>query len=346
MAKVETMGLVDESILRQAADAFRQAGEQGLSRKGLASAMGKSLRQADRARQLLGEQGARFEKHVSGQRREVKFAMVKPAKWDDRLSPEASLALRLAGEAVSRGGGHLFREQLALFERVADQSLTHRDRTVFQNLRRNVRVLGGFIDDPTEDQTQVLRSILDAFSGAIPRELKLDYQRPMKDRSWTIQQFAPYCLTQDMFSGGTYLLGWDVIARKTLQLRISRIVGIKQTGRPAVIPNPDLLERAARFQIGGWINSDPRAPEIEVQLRLKGAQWIQSLLESQPDFPGFSIAPKGNDSAVVSFKVNHLVGVKRWVLQMGEDVEVLTPSELRADLLDTAKQMQRCYREG
>lgn len=344
MAKVETLGLVDEGTLRLAADAFRQAGEQGLSRRELAEAIGRSLRQADRARQLLGDQGAAFSKRIKGQRGEVRFAMTQPAEWDDRLSPEAGIALQLAGEAVSRGGGHLFREQLALFERIAEQHLTHRDRTVFHNLRKNVRVLGGFMDDPTEDQGQILRSILDAFSGPVPRELKLDYRRPMKERLWTLQ-FAPYCLTQDMFSGGTYLLGWDVVGRKIVQLRISRIVGIKQTGRPAVIPNGDLLERAAKFQIGGWINSDPQAPEYEVQLRLKGDPWIQSLLETQPDFPGFTITPQGGGTARVSFKVNHLVGVKRWVLQMGEAVEVLAPQELRASLLETAEAMGRLYRD-
>ncbi len=336
MDRIQTRGLVDEGRLRHAAEAFREAGENGLTRQGLAKVLGVSLRTADRARELLTEQGARFESLPHAQRQEKRFSMPKGPNWDTRISKEARLALRVAAQALSRGGGHLFADQLSSLESLADQAMTSRDRNLFQNLRKNVRVLGGAADDPTEEQARVLESLLLAFSYPITRELELAYRRVGKSTPWFLR-LAPHCLTQDMLSGGTYLLGWDVEARRVLQLRISRIDSAKVTQRPAVIPHPDLLDRAARFQMGGWVSTDD---PFEVKVRIRGTHWMQSLEETQPDFPEFRVErERGGQSVLVSFLANHLWGPMRWVLQMGRWAEVIAPEGLKAEIAASAREL-------
>ena len=335
MIKIETGGLVDEAQLRLANDLFREAGEKGLTRKRLASLLEVSLRTADRTREVLRDlNGAKFELRSNGQRREKTFCMTKSPKWDLHISKEARLALRVAAQALSHGGGHLFADQLTSLERLADQSMTATDRDLFHNLKKNVRVIGGVADDPTDDQAKILESVLMAFSSAIPQVLDLEYQRPRQTKTWTLQM-APYCLTQDMFGGGTYLLGWDVLKRRVVQLRTSRILAAKATGRPAIFPNPELLKHAARFQMGGWISTDE---SFEVRIRIKSSNWMQALDEAQPDFPDFNIRPEpGGQSALVTFQANHLAGPTRWVLQMGEWAEVIAPEALKEEVLRTAK---------
>ncbi len=337
MRKIETKCLVSEETLRSAAEAYLNAGDRGLTRKSMATKLGMSMRTEKRARDLLAEQGARFESRRDGQHREVRFVMKKGPKWDSQISSEANLALKLAGEAISHGGGHLFKEQLAVFEKLAEQAMTSRDRSIFRNLKEKVRVIGGFDDDPTTEQAEVLKDILMAFSTDVPQELEIEYLRPMQSRTLKIQM-APHCLTQDVFSGGCYLLGWDVGKRTPTQLRTTRILAVRQTGRPAVIPDKDLLERVAHFQMGGWISTEP---DFEVKVRITGASWIQSMQESQPDFPGFSIHLETRDSALISFRANHLIGPQRWVLQMGAAAEVLEPEALRLEVRNTAQEILR-----
>lgn len=332
MKHLDTQGLVEERRLRDAAECFREAGERGLSRKKLADALGASVRTADRARALLAGQGAQFEEIATSGRSEKRFRMTRGPSWDTRISKEARLALRVAAQALSHGGGHIFADQLTSLESLAEQAMTTRDRMLFENLRRNVRVIGGVGDDPTEDQARVLEAILMAFSYPIPRELDLVYRRPGRSSPWSLR-LAPYCLTQDMFSGGTFLLGWQVDQRKLLQLRTSRILEAKVSSKPGIIPNPDLLERAAQFQVGGWVSTEP---PFEVRVRIRGANWVQSMEEAQPDFPGFRIILEPGGSAVVSFQANQILGPKRWVLQMGADAEVLAPPELAQAIQEAA----------
>lgn len=340
MPKLETRGLVDEGRLKQAAGAFREAAGKGLTRQALADLLGVSLRTADRARELLGEQGAKFDIRSEGQRREKRFCMTKSPRWDQSISKEARLALRVATQALSHGGAHLFAEQLTTLETLADQSMTARDRDMFQNLRRNVRVIGGVADDPTEEQAKVQDTVILAFSTALPQELELEYQRAGRTRPATVH-LAPYCLTQDMLSGGTYLLGWDVPRRRMVQLRLSRIAKARLTGRPAVIPDEGLLERAARFQMGGWVSAEK---PFEVVVRIWGTHWMQSMEESQPDFPEFRIERDSRgESATVNFQANQLEGPSRWVLQMGEWAEVLAPEPLKVEVARIVSLMCECY---
>jgi predicted DNA-binding transcriptional regulator YafY len=87
------------------------------------------------------------------------------------------------------------------------------------------------------------------------------------------------------------------------------------------------MQRALDYQIGAWACGDP---PFEVVARIRGVQWIQSLLEAPPDLKGYDrIVEKGGKSLLVRFKANKEQGPIRWLLQFGCCAEVLEPKALR-----------------
>jgi predicted DNA-binding transcriptional regulator YafY len=319
--------------------AFREAGERGLTRARLAVAMGHvGLRTADRARQVMSKQGARFDLKTETQTRERVFVMTKGPKWDESISRQTRLALRVAAMALGHGGNSTLEKQLETLEQISDKSLTDKDRKVFERLRKNIRVTGGVAEQPGEAQMAALEKVFDAFAAEIPRQLELDY---MKAGGTTPRKiiFSPYCLTQDLISGGTYLLGEEVEKRKVIQLRISRIQSAKVLNRPVIFLKEAELERTARHQIGGWISSDE---PFEVTLRIVGANWIQAMEDARPDFPGFRLEREGT-SAMVHFQANAPEGLIRWILQLGPAAEVLGPEFLRGMVKGAVEEMARSY---
>jgi len=196
-----------------------------------------------------------------------------------------------------------------------------------------VRVQGGQAEDPIEDP-DLLEPLLRGFEEG--KELEIDYRAVGAAQAKT-RTVVPYALTHDLFSGGCFLLVWDLDSRKGIQMRFNRINGIKVGSKQGRIPDPALLEQMARFQIGGW--ASPDAP-FEVSVRIQGAHWLQAFKEAPPVLPEFcaSVAPDGQ-SALVRFKANHANGARRWLLQFGALAEVLGPEWLRVQVrteLETA----------
>jgi predicted DNA-binding transcriptional regulator YafY len=325
MAIVETGKLVDGDRLRLAVRAFREAGEQGLTRVKLAEAMGHViLRTADRAREVMEREGAKFTVRSEPRTREKIFVMVKGPKWDETISRETRLALRVAAMTLGHGGNSTLEKQLEALEELTDKSLTDKDRKIFERLRRNIRVTGGVSEHAGEMHVEALETVFKAFSADIPRQLELDYQKPDGANGRRIT-FSPYCLSQDLFSGGTFVLGEDAEKHQVMQLRISRILSAKVINRPVIFLREAELKRAAEYQIGGWVSSEQ---PFAVTLRLEGSSWIKAMEEARPDFPGFRIVRKGSH-AMVSFQANATEGLVRWILQLGPSAEVLEPETLR-----------------
>jgi predicted DNA-binding transcriptional regulator YafY len=339
MAIVETGKLVDGERLRRAVRAFREAGEKGLTRVQLSEAMGHViLRTGDRAREVLRAEGAQFEICTDHRTREKIFIMTKGPKWDESISRKTRLALRVAAMTLGHGGNAILERQLEILEQITDKSLTDKDRKVFERLRKNVHVVGGVAETPGDRQEATLETVFNAFSAEIPRQLELEYRKASAVASRKIL-FSPYCLTQDLISGGTFVLGEDAEKHKVMQLRLCRIESAKVLGRPVIYLKEAELKRAADHQIGGWVSSDE---PFEVSLRIQGANWIQAMEEARPDFPGFRMERKGS-SALVYFMANAPEGLIRWILQLGPWAEVLGPEFLRVRVKEAVGEMASLY---
>ncbi len=340
MAAADTNKLVSLERQKAALKAFREAGDKGLTRKKLATAIGcVSLRTPDRTLDVLRNAGAKFDEKTDNKTREKVFVMTKGPKWDETISKETRLALRVAAMALGHGGNATLEKQLEALEQIADKSLTDKDRKFFDRLRVNIRVTGGVAEKAADGQLAIMEKIFNAFAAEIPRQMEVEYTKAGATSPRTIV-FSPYCLTQDLISGGTFILGEEVAKREIKQLRVSRIKSLKVLDRPVIHLRVPELERAAKHQIGGWAKID--AP-FEVKLRVKGVSWIQAMEEARPDFPGFNLDRKAG-FAIVTFQANAPEGLIRWILQMGTSAEVLEPESLRSKVAAATEEMAGMYR--
>ena len=333
---IQTGGLVDRERLRQAVQLLRDAGPDGLTKQQFARKLGGvSLRTVDRAVQLLEEQGAKIERIRSGRPSLIHFLLRKGPSWDENVSTGARLALRLASLMLAQGGAQLWQEKIATIEHLASGKMSNRDRQVFQQLQEAVRVQGG-VEDPV-DSPEALEPILKALETG--KALKVDYRSAGSTRS-KIHEVVPSALTHDLYSGGTFLLAWEPAKQKALNLRLSRILGAKPV-RATALPENEAMERAARYQIGGWLSTDE---PFEVQVRIEGANWVQSMKEAPPALPDFDFRPaRDGRSAVATFKANHPSGPGRWILQFGEAAEVISPDWLREEIKERLKKALAKY---
>ncbi len=319
---IDTQGLVDRDRLKDAVLALRECGEKGISRTQLQERLGGvSLRTIDRSIQLLEEQGANIQRVREGRNSMLRYILVKGPKWDEHVSPEARLALRLATLSLSQSATGLMDDQLKAIEELVSEHMSEKDRRLFDTLQKSVQMHGG-VDDPIEPGN-ILEPILRAIEGG--RELEIEYSAPeKKPESRTV---VPHCITLDIFSGGSFLAAWDPKDGRPKHFRLSRIDKAKVSTRHGFISDLATMQRAARYQIGGWISAEE---PFEVQLRIKGPHWLEAFREAPPALPEFTATPDAESQTVeVRFKANHLNGAARWILQFGDCVNVQGPKRLR-----------------
>lgn len=316
----ESQGLVDPSRLREVVLQLREAGSPGLSRERLARKLGVSLRTVDRALHLLEEQGARLERVRAGRPALLHIVLRKGPTWDEHVSSQARLALRVAGLSLAQSGTLLWQDQMEALEQLASDHMSNRDRRLFEGLKRAVRVQGG-VEDPIEDPA-ILGPILEGLEGR--RELEIAYL-PAGAQEPGMLKVVPFTLNHDLFSGGAFLLVWQPEQRRPLHLRFNRIQSVKATARTGTLPE-DLMDRAARFQIGGWTSGEP---PFEVELLVRDAHWAQAFKEVPPALPDFTCDPVPGGGARIRFKAAHDNGAIRWILQLGAAAEVIGPERIR-----------------
>lgn len=322
---IQSKGLVDTARLRAALGFIRESGSEGITRERLRKDLGGvSLRSVDRIITLLEGDGARLIRHRRGWPSRVHFILEKGPTWDEHVTPESRLALRLASLVLSQSGTLMWQDKLEILERLAADRMSRRDLRMFELLHRAIRVQGG-VEDPVETP-DILEPILCALEGS--RVIEVDYQAASANRATTFE-VVPYALTHDLFSGGVFLLVWEERRKTPLHLRLNRVGAIRLTQRIQKPPEA-LMERAACYQIGGWTSGE--AP-FEVTAKIQGTHWIQAFREAPPALPDFQAdAAKDGKSVLVRFKANHPYGATRWLMQFGSSAEVLEPDAIRKEI--------------
>ena len=335
---IRTEGLVDKDHLRDALVIMREALPGGVTRKDLAARLGPggvSLRTVDRLVGLLEAQGARLDRERTGQPALLHFLLRKGPAWDEHVSTEARLALRLATLSLAQSGTMLWQDKLEVLEDLASQRMSSRDHRLFDRLKQAIRIQGG-VDDPIETQ-DILEPILRALEAR--KILEVEYQAAAARQPGPLK-VVPYALTHDLFSGGAFLLAWDPARQTPLHLRLSRIVNIGVSARTGSCPE-EIMARAAQFQIGGWTSGQP---PFQVEAVIRGAHWVLAFREAPPALPEFQADPVEDGAAVrVTFKANHDLGATRWLMQFGAAAEVIAPERFRAELRDQFTRAARQY---
>jgi len=335
-SSIHTGGLVDRERLRLTVQVLRDIGPMGITKHQLARKLGNvSMRTVDRAIQLLEEQGAKISRVRAGRPSVIHFQIQKGPSWDENITAEARLALRLASLMLSRSSAQLWQEKIEVIERLASERMSTRDHQVFQLLQDSIQVQGGV--EPV-DSPAALEPILRAMEAG--KALRLEYLSAGSLKPKT-HEVIPAALTHDIYSGGTFLLAWETAKQKALNFRLSRIQEAKPL-RMAALPDPEAMRVAARYQIGGWMSTDE---PFAVQVRIEGTHWVQSLKEAPPALPefGFTGARDGK-SGVATFKANHPAGPERWILQFGDAAEVIAPDWMRKEIGERLEKTAAKYR--
>ncbi|WP_158412904.1 helix-turn-helix transcriptional regulator [Holophaga foetida] len=339
MALRETgsLGMLKEDlrrILAARADTVRSVLQEDPRRK--AKALDKKV---ERCLASLERDKAVIERRKEASSRKIRFVLTQGPEWDEHISGDARLALKLAGMTLSQTGTRLWHEKLEVIEQFANRHMTDRDRRLFHQLDSAVKVYGG-VEDPCESTLEaVLVPLLQAIETK--RMVRVEYQSPGAVNTF-LMDVSPHSLTHDLFAGGAYLLVWDPKGDSPKQLRLNRISEVEILKDRAKFPDKWRMKNAVDYQIGAWCSGDD---PFEVVVRIWGASWIKSLEEAPPALPGFLPAREEEGSLLVRFKANCEEGPIRWILQFGACAQVLAPLALRQRVREELEETLKGYRD-
>jgi len=328
--------------MRKGLRLLRDAGDAGLSKEVLARDLGDgepvSNKTVERFLKSLRDDGAVISDDARDRERRKRFVLEKGPKWDEHVTAEARLAFELACMTLNQTGTLLWEDKFDTIQKLlADENrTTQRDRELFEQLKKSVKVFGG-VEDPKESSA-ILEPLLKALRHKYV--VKMSYQAAGKTKPVSMEVY-PRALTHDLFSGGAFLLVWDPIKHIPKQLRLNRIAEVILIRRQGAVTHPEMEERALNYQIGSWVSGDE---PFEVVVRIRGQHWVQAMDDAPPALPEFEAKPsKDGQTLTATFKANAKQGVLRWVLQFGRCAEVLEPVWLRDEIKNELKASLESY---
>lgn len=176
------------------------------------------------------------------------------------------------------------------------------------------------------DGEQVLSTLQDAVRRA--RRVHLRYLVPARDEM-TERDVDPLRLFTA--EGHWYLEGWCRRADDMRTFRLDRIEAVDVLDEPAVVP-----ESAARIDLSrGFFAPNPDAPHVRLRVR-RPAFWIIDY------YPCFDVE-RSDEHADVSLVLGDGRWLRRLLLQLGADAQVLSPSSVRQDVADEARRALDAY---
>jgi len=318
---------VSDEILRATLRLFSDKAPGAISKKFLADHLGVTNRTVEGALNALVAQGAELGEGWSqeGSRRVKTWTLLEAPDWDETLNSEARLALEVVVSALGNGLAGAWREHLDEIQTLVEGKLTPRELTAFENLKGKVLIRGARQSHPL--RAGVLSTVLTCLGGSSPRKLSLRYAAASTGREEEIA-VVPWCLLHDVFTGGAFLLCWDLNRGNPGMLRLNRILEAVAAGAAALTARERaLLDRCGRYQIGGFISTED--PE-ELQVRVSGNLWVRAFLEQPPGLPEVSVTEEEAGTVLVRFRASEYRAPARWVLQMGPDAEAIAPAEFRS----------------
>ncbi|HYL40238.1 MAG TPA: WYL domain-containing protein [Candidatus Binatus sp.] len=147
----------------------------------------------------------------------------------------------------------------------------------------------------------------------------------------------PWLVEPSLRTHALYLIGYDEDRRAMRTFKIERIRSVGLTPRSFERPEAASLEAELRR---GWdIISDQ--PPVEVRLRFSPAV-ADRVLETRWH-PEQRTERERDGSLLWTTTVSGVIEIRLWILEWGDDVEVLAPADLRADVAERLRRAAARY---
>ena len=249
-----------------------------------------------------------------------------------KLTNDEALALYLAARLLSRHSDEHNPHVVKALEKLAD-ALDARSPLMAHHIAQAADAVRA---------RRVRREYVEALEAltrgwAEGRKVQLRYRSYNKDET-TERTFAPYFIEPASIGYACYAIGFDELRQELRTLKIERIYETQLTEEHFDVPASfDPLQLLA--SAWGVIWRDDGAIEVTLRFtpavvrRLKESVWHHSQrLEDVPD-----------GSCLFTVRVGSTMEMKPWIRQWGADVEVVSPPELRQELVAEVCAMAKRY---
>lgn len=150
----------------------------------------------------------------------------------------------------------------------------------------------------------------------------------------------PYLIEPSLQTHALYLIGWDETRGAVRTFKIERIRDVSVTPRTFDPPEPGLLEKDLRR---AWDIIADQAP-TDVVLRFDAA--VASRVAETTWHPTQRLEPAPDGTLIFRATVAGSIEIRLWILSWGDAVEVLEPTDLRADVAATIGRAMDRYLDG
>jgi predicted DNA-binding transcriptional regulator YafY len=191
---------------------------------------------------------------------------------------------------------------------------------------------------PTDEK--YLRTLATLTEAWVSRhQVKIAY-RSLPAETATERTIEPYFIEPAAAGHSSYVIAYCHRTKSQRTFKIERIEAIDTTSEPYTIP-PDF--NANEFLGSSW----GIVVEGEVKtIRLKiNTPEIARIMEETVWHPSQVLEKQSDGSVIMTLRLTETVELYSWILGWGEQVEVLEPTELRQEIIETAKAMLEVYKE-
>jgi proteasome accessory factor B len=174
------------------------------------------------------------------------------------------------------------------------------------------------------------------------RIVSLDYEpaRYAPDAAPRTARVRPYLIEPSLQTHALYLVGFDETRNALRTFKVERIRELSVTPESFEPPEPGLVE--GMFD-RAW---DIIADQEPVEVVLRFAPSVAARVQEARWHPSQQVAVDGDGALTWRATVAGTIEIRLWVLQWGDDVEVLAPDSLRDDVAATHRRAGAHYGSG
>jgi predicted DNA-binding transcriptional regulator YafY len=172
------------------------------------------------------------------------------------------------------------------------------------------------------------------------RVVEIDYEpaRYSADRARRRARVRPYLIEPSLQTHALYLIGHDETKEAMRTFKIERIKAVTLTPRTFEPPSAGVIEGALRRAWDIIADRDP------VRVVLRFAPSVAERVGETNWHPTQRLEGEADGAVRWSATVAGTIEIRLWILSWGDEVEVLEPAELRADVRATLERAAALYR--